>query len=182
MGQKLQPKKLGNGELQHLIKISNLTHQMGTLTVSFSSKTEESSQFRKEYQMRKLKQELDRQLPLIGEIETKVRFSSLTRILIFPATPVRDCVCNILSSLLSDGVLMLLQVDKVTSDIKSNNVRLKENLNKVRSSWNFIFDVILLCIVLGIAFYLYNMKLHILMRVVINIPNQESTLHINRVN
>ncbi|XP_048425502.1 syntaxin-71-like isoform X4 [Pyrus x bretschneideri] len=144
MGQKLQPKKLGNGELQHLIKISNLTHQMGTLTVSFSSKTEESSQFRKEYQMRKLKQELDRQLPLIGEIETKV--------------------------------------DKVTSDIKSNNVRLKENLNKVRSSWNFIFDVILLCIVLGIAFYLYNMKLHILMRVVINIPNQESTLHINRVN
>ncbi|XP_048425501.1 syntaxin-71-like isoform X3 [Pyrus x bretschneideri] len=113
-------------------------------SVSFSSKTEESSQFRKEYQMRKLKQELDRQLPLIGEIETKV--------------------------------------DKVTSDIKSNNVRLKENLNKVRSSWNFIFDVILLCIVLGIAFYLYNMKLHILMRVVINIPNQESTLHINRVN
>lgn len=26
---------------------------------------------------------------------------------------------------------MLLQVDKVTSDIKSNNVRLKENLIKV---------------------------------------------------
>lgn len=35
--------------------------------------------------------------------------------------------------ILSDA-LVLLQVDKVTSDIKSNNVRLKENLYKVAES------------------------------------------------
>lgn len=35
--------------------------------------------------------------------------------------------------ILSD-TLVLLQVDKVTSDIKSNNVRLKENLYKVAES------------------------------------------------
>lgn len=35
--------------------------------------------------------------------------------------------------ILSDA-LVVLQVDKVTSDIKSNNVRLKENLYKVAES------------------------------------------------
>lgn len=113
----------------------------GNFESEFFQQTEESSQFRKEYEMRKMKQdegldiiseglgtlkdlahdmheEMDRQVPLIDEIDTKV--------------------------------------DKVTSDIKSNNVRLKENLIKVRSSRNFCIDIILLCIVLGIAFYLYN--------------------------
>lgn len=37
--------------------------------------------------------------------------------------------------ILSDA-LVVLQVDKVTSDIKSNNVRLKENLYKVAESWS----------------------------------------------
>lgn len=35
MGQKLQLKKLGNGELQHLIKISNLTHQVISILYAF---------------------------------------------------------------------------------------------------------------------------------------------------
>lgn len=38
--------------------------------------------------------------------------------------------------ILSDG-LVLLQVDKVTSDIKNNNVRLKENLYKVAISLSY---------------------------------------------
>ncbi|GFZ20473.1 syntaxin of plants 73 [Actinidia rufa] len=61
---------------------------------------------------------IDRQVPLIDEIDTKV--------------------------------------DKATIDLKNNNVRLKETLTKVRSSRNFCVDIILLCIILGIASYLYK--------------------------
>ncbi|KAL0460214.1 UNVERIFIED_CONTAM: syntaxin [Sesamum latifolium] len=63
----------------------------------FFQQTEESSQFRQEYEMRKMKQELDRQVPLMDEIE-----------------------------------------------------------EKVRSSRNFCIDITLMCILLGIAFYLYK--------------------------
>lgn len=113
----------------------------GDISDDFFQSTKESSQFRQEYEMRKLKQdegldiisegletlknlahdmneELDRQVPLIDEIDTKV--------------------------------------DKATADLKNNNVRLKETLNKVRSSRNFFLDIILLCVILGIAAYLYN--------------------------
>ncbi|CAB4282821.1 unnamed protein product [Prunus armeniaca] len=113
----------------------------GNFDSAFFQQNEESNQFRTEYEMRKMKQdegldiiseglgtlknlahdmneELDRQVPLIDEIDTKV--------------------------------------DKVTSEIKSNNVRLKDNLHKVRSSRNFCIDIILLCVILGIAFYIYN--------------------------
>ncbi|EXB98552.1 hypothetical protein L484_014394 [Morus notabilis] len=48
------------------------------------------------------------------------------------------------------------EVDKVTSDIKNTNVRLKQTLNQVRSSRNFCIDIILLCIILGIVSYLYK--------------------------
>ncbi|KAH9660891.1 Syntaxin-71 [Citrus sinensis] len=65
-----------------------------------------------------MNEELDRQVPLIDEIDTKV--------------------------------------DKATSDLKNNNVRLKETLLKVRSSRNFCIDIILLCVILGIASYLYQ--------------------------
>ncbi|KAH9660890.1 Syntaxin-71 [Citrus sinensis] len=65
-----------------------------------------------------MNEELDRQVPLIDEIDTKV--------------------------------------DKATSDLKNNNVRLKETLLKVRSSRNFCIDIILLCVILGIASYLYH--------------------------
>ncbi|PSR86608.1 Syntaxin-71 like [Actinidia chinensis var. chinensis] len=128
--------KLEAGQLHHLIKTSD-----GHFNGDFFQQTEESSQFREEYEMRKMKQdqgldiisegldtlknlahdmneELDRQVPLIDEIDTKV--------------------------------------DKATTDLKYNNVRLKETLNKVRSSRNFCVDIILLCIILGIASYLYN--------------------------
>ncbi|XP_024035205.1 syntaxin-71 [Citrus clementina] len=113
----------------------------GNIGDDFFQQSEESSQFRQECEMRKMKQdqgldvisegldtlknlaldmneELDRQVPLIDEIDTKV--------------------------------------DKATSDLKNNNVRLKETLLKVRSSRNFCIDIILLCVILGIASYLYQ--------------------------
>lgn len=108
---------------------------------AFFQQSEESSQFKNEFEMRKMKQdegldfisdgldtlknlasdmneELDRQVPLMDEIDTKV--------------------------------------DKASSDLKSTNVRLKETLYQVRSSRNFIIDIVLICVILGIVSYLYN--------------------------
>ncbi|XP_065868189.1 syntaxin-72-like [Euphorbia lathyris] len=120
------------------IKFDYSEEQMNS---DFFEQSEESSQFRQEYDARKIKQdegldvisegletlkhlahdmneELDRQVPLIDEIDTKV--------------------------------------DKATSDLKNTNVRLKETLVQIRSSRNFCIDIILLCVILGIASYLYN--------------------------
>ncbi|KAF5731747.1 syntaxin-71-like [Tripterygium wilfordii] len=103
--------------------------------------TEESDRFKQEYEMRRIKQdqgldaiaegldtlknmardmdeELDRQVPLMDEIDEKV--------------------------------------DRATSDLKTTNVRLKDTVNQLRSSRNFCIDIILLCVILGIAAYLYN--------------------------
>ncbi|CAA6666081.1 unnamed protein product [Spirodela intermedia] len=111
----------------------------GRFESEYFEQTEQSSQFRQEYEMRKIKQdqgldaiaegldtlknmahdmneELDRQVPLMDEIDTKV--------------------------------------DKAASDLKNTNVRLKETVNQLRSSRNFCIDIILLCIILGIAFCL----------------------------
>ncbi|KAM3399080.1 syntaxin-71-like [Capsicum galapagoense] len=113
----------------------------GQFDDGYHEQTDEATHFRSEYEMRKMKQdegldvisegldtlknlardmneELDRQVPLMDEIDTKV--------------------------------------DKATSDIKNNNVRLKENINKVRSSSSFCIDIILICILLGIGVYLYK--------------------------
>ncbi|KAJ8748996.1 hypothetical protein K2173_013436 [Erythroxylum novogranatense] len=142
----------------------------------YFKQTDETDQFRQEYEMRRIKQdegldtiaegldtlknmardmneELDRQVPLTDEIDDKV--------------------------------------DRATSDLKNTNVRLKDTVNQVitflfscensdhiihlhlfscpllsfgcdwtlfqlRSSRNFCIDITLLCIVLGIAAYLYN--------------------------
>ncbi|CAN6217405.1 unnamed protein product [Urochloa humidicola] len=103
--------------------------------------TEESEQFRREYEMRRIKQdegldfiaegldtlknlaedmneELDRQVPLMDEIDTKV--------------------------------------DKANLEMKRTNVRLKQTVNQFRSTRNFTIDILLICIILGIATYLYK--------------------------
>uniref|UniRef100_A0A1J3D7Q6 Syntaxin-71 n=1 Tax=Noccaea caerulescens TaxID=107243 RepID=A0A1J3D7Q6_NOCCA len=113
----------------------------GRFDDDYFQESHESSQFKQEYEMRKIKQEqgldmisegldalknmasdmneeLDRQVPLMDEIDTKV--------------------------------------DRATSDLKNTNVRLKDTVNQLRSSRNFCIDIVLLCIVLGIAAYLYN--------------------------
>ncbi|CAL0310457.1 unnamed protein product [Lupinus luteus] len=113
----------------------------GRFDDEYFQQSEESSQFRQEYEMRKIRQdqgldviaegldtlknmahdmneELDKQVPLMDEIDTKV--------------------------------------DKASSDLKNTNVRLKHTVNQLRSSRNFCIDIILLIIILGIAAYLYN--------------------------
>uniref|UniRef100_A0A0C9RQ09 TSA: Wollemia nobilis Ref_Wollemi_Transcript_26411_1226 transcribed RNA sequence n=1 Tax=Wollemia nobilis TaxID=56998 RepID=A0A0C9RQ09_9CONI len=118
-----------------------LDQSPGGMHTEYYEQTGESNQFRQDFEMRKAKQdqgldmisegldtlknmaadineELDRQVPLMDEIDTKV--------------------------------------DKATSDLKNTNVRLKDTVTKLRSSRNFCIDIILLCIILGIAAYLYN--------------------------
>ncbi|XP_044465408.1 syntaxin-71-like [Mangifera indica] len=113
----------------------------GRFDDEYFQQSEKSSQFRQEFEMRKIKQdqgldmisegldtlknmahdmneEFDRQVPLMDEIDTKV--------------------------------------DRATADLKNTNVRLKDTVNQLRSSRNFCIDIILLCIILGIAAYLYN--------------------------
>ncbi|KAF1897805.1 hypothetical protein Lal_00032565 [Lupinus albus] len=112
----------------------------GRFDDEYFQQSEESSQFRQEYEMRKIRQasldviaegldtlknmaldmneELDKQVPLMDEIDTKV--------------------------------------DKASSDLKNTNVRLKHTVNQLRSSRNFCIDIVLLIIILGIAAYLYN--------------------------
>ncbi|KAL6516641.1 Syntaxin-71 [Orobanche gracilis] len=113
----------------------------GSFDNTFFEHSEEASQFKQEYEMRKLKQdqglevisegldtlknlakdmneELDRQVPLIDEMDAKV--------------------------------------DTTSVDLRRNNVRLKETLTKVRSTQNFCIDIVLVCILLGIALYLYK--------------------------
>ncbi|RWR91676.1 syntaxin-71 [Cinnamomum micranthum f. kanehirae] len=65
-----------------------------------------------------MNEELDRQVPLIDEIDTKV--------------------------------------DRANADLKNTNVRLKETIDQMRSSRNFCVDIILICIILGIVMYLFN--------------------------
>ncbi|KAI3857340.1 hypothetical protein MKX03_029000, partial [Papaver bracteatum] len=115
--------------------------------------TEESNQFRQEYEMRKIKQ------ASLAYIDT---FSLLDEGLDFISqglNTLKDMAHDMNEEL--DRQVPLIdeidtKVDRATSDLKNTNVRLKQTINQIRSSRNIIIDIILLCIILGIASYLYN--------------------------
>lgn len=52
--------------------------------------------------------------------------------------------------------MIFVQVDKASLEIRRTNVRLRQTVNQFRSTRNFTIDIILICIILGIATYLYK--------------------------
>lgn len=118
----------------------------------------------------------------MDEIDTKVAIISVIDLFFF-LLPVSRLLSG---KKLKDFFFPQLQVDRATADLKNTNVRLKEAVHRVikrriiqpfgflnifppviscdgilflcqmRSSRNFCIDIILLCIILGIAAYLYK--------------------------
>ncbi|KNA09234.1 hypothetical protein SOVF_155460 isoform B [Spinacia oleracea] len=107
----------------------------------YFQQSEESSLFQQEYEMRKIKQ--DEGLDFIAEgLYTLKDMAQAMNEEIDRQEPLMD--------------EMDKKADKATSDLKNTNVRLKDTVTKLRSSRNFCLDIILLCVILGIAAYLYK--------------------------
>ncbi|XP_056845591.1 syntaxin-72 [Raphanus sativus] len=131
----------------------------------FFQQTEESSQFRQEYEMRKKKQACKKYIHL-----TFFNLTTRFQINVFLQDEGLDVISEGLDALKNlardmneelDKQVPLMdemetKVDGATSDLKNTNVRLKQQLVKMRSSRNFCIDIILLCVVLGIISYIYN--------------------------
>ncbi|GAB4818942.1 hypothetical protein N2152v2_005988 [Parachlorella kessleri] len=49
------------------------------------------------------------------------------------------------------------KMDSVTKDLTTNNMKLKGMVTKVRSTRNFFIDIILICVLLAIGLYIYDM-------------------------
>ncbi|KAF8688796.1 hypothetical protein HU200_042123 [Digitaria exilis] len=103
--------------------------------------SEESEQFRREYETRRIKQ--DEGLDFISEgLDTLKNLAEDMNEELDRQAPLMDEIS--------------LQVDKANLEMKRTNVRLKQTVNQFRSTRNFTIDIILICIILGIATYLYK--------------------------
>ncbi|KAI7755509.1 hypothetical protein M8C21_031683, partial [Ambrosia artemisiifolia] len=119
----------------------------GRFDDDYFQQSEESSQFRNEFEMRKMKQACtdysDQGLDMISEgLDTLKNMAQDMNEEVDRQVPLMDEIDD--------------KVDKATSDLRNTNVRLKHTVNQLRSSRNFCIDIILLCIILGIAAYLYK--------------------------
>ncbi|KAJ9188310.1 hypothetical protein P3X46_003678 [Hevea brasiliensis] len=113
----------------------------GRFDSEYFQQTEESDRFGQEYEMRRMKQ--DQGLEVIEEgLDTLKNMAHDMNEELDRQAPLMDEIDE--------------KMDRATSDLKSTNVRLKDTVNQLRSSRNFCIDIILLCIILGIAAYLYK--------------------------
>ncbi|XP_059634196.1 syntaxin-71-like [Cornus florida] len=113
----------------------------GKFNKEYFQNTEESTNFRQDYEMRKMKQDQDLDVIVEG-LDTLKNMANDMNEEFDRQVPLMDEIDD--------------KVDRATSDLKNTNVRLKDTVTRLRSSRNFCIDIILLCLILGIAAYLYN--------------------------
>ncbi|CAE6078552.1 unnamed protein product [Arabidopsis arenosa] len=115
-------------------------HRIGS---EYFEPTGESDQFKQEYEMKRIKQASDQGLDYIAEgLDTLKNMAQDINEELDRQEPLMDEIDT--------------KIDKAATDLKSTNVRLKDTVTKLRSSRNFCIDIILLCILLGIAAFIYK--------------------------
>ncbi|XP_015696877.2 syntaxin-71-like isoform X2 [Oryza brachyantha] len=128
----------GGGNVRPGIKFDSSAED---LDEGYFQTSEESEEFRREYEMRRTKQ--DEGLEFISEgLDTLKNLAEDMNEELDRQVPLMDEIDN--------------KVDKANVDLRKTNVRLKETVNQFRSTRNFIIDIILICVILGIAGYLYD--------------------------
>ncbi|KAI3693391.1 hypothetical protein L6452_33226 [Arctium lappa] len=121
------------------IRFGSTSH--GTFDDTYYRHTEETNNFKQEYEMRRLRQ--DEGLDVIAEgLDTLKNMAQDMQEEVDKQLPLMDEIDD--------------KVDRATSDLRNTNIRLKDTVTKLRSSRNFCIDIILLCVILGIAAYLYK--------------------------
>ncbi|KAL6130973.1 hypothetical protein ACLB2K_069351 [Fragaria x ananassa] len=130
----------------------------GKFDSEYLQHTKESDRFRNEYEMRRIKQATcseslhgsymldfiqDQGLDVIAEgLDTLKHMAGDMNEEIDRQVPLMDEIDD--------------KVERANADLKNTNVKLKDTIVQLRSSRNFCIDIILLCLILGIAAYLYK--------------------------